>query len=284
MRYGNTSDDWMLTAHHSLIHWYRNDVNNNLLQHQYAVFGWLNKTYTYACLPIERHITEYNAPDDSLTVSTYLRYNRQKMLACDSTVSSRNGIVTTHYRYVGDDTAGQYAWMRQHHFLSAKTSVRHTSDGQTQTDSITYALKQSTNTIPYISKVTTTIDNGPEQTRYEVLETDDYANPVRLVENGVPSYLQWSEEGQRLFLRKTGTHDSNAALQDVPYSYYLYDSSLRLKMAQEPSQPAKYYLYDAYGRLIEVDYQRHEGGLVLPEYEGVIPKQTYQYEFRKIQP
>ena len=126
--------------------------------------------------------------------------------------------------------------------------------------------------------MTSTIDNGPEQIRYEVLETDEYGNPVRLTENGVPSRLTWCYDGQRLEYRTIGTYDDTTSSAFPKYSYW-YDNSLRPKKVQEPGKPIRYYYYDAYGRLIHIEGNDNQDASAVQQ----VPIRDYRYEFRKVE-
>lgn len=277
IRYAPTSADYIKTAWHSMLTWYT--AKDMFLNSAYSIFGWLNKTYTYSYLPVQRRITEYTDRGDSILTVTTISHNDKKMIAGEHTTSSKGENISTQYRYVCDDSTGRYDWMKTRHIVEPIVRKTTTVNGMERTDSTYYGMCVSgSRLIPFVSKVRTC--NGSEaeaQTVYEAMATDGYGNPTVITENGVPSTMTWGFEGQRMTQRDMGgdAGNTNNVTNNLYYSYN-YDNSLRVKSVNEPGKPVTFFDYDAYGRLQEVYLNIHsselDGGTRFP-----IRKYTYDY-------
>ena len=122
--------DWTDDGYIDVAHWHLESAPDPdplylIDKRQYYVAGWRTKIYTGSYLPIEKKETEHYQPGNkTVTRETFYSYNKNKMLAKDSTMSSSNTPITTTYTYVSD-TDG-YDWMQSRHILSPlvqKTSI-----------------------------------------------------------------------------------------------------------------------------------------------------------------
>lgn len=250
-RYEWTDTSYIHVAHWDLI----SAPNPNPLylidNRTYYAVGWLASVYTGCVLPVEKKEIEYmQSGNHPFIKETYFTYNKHKMLAKDSTVSSTGVPITTSYTYVCDSE--DYGWMQSLNIFSPLLKKTVVSGNASQHESFEYALS---NAVPYLSKKYTWTDNHVPKLVYEVLTADGSGNPTRIVENGVLSDLAWGHNGQKLISRQTGNEEGYRQQY-----YYTYDSKLQLIHAKEPGKPPYWYDYDYLGRLLEIYHVDNDNG------------------------
>lgn len=286
IKYRRTEDKPFVVAHQRYI------FLDAYLQDIYI--GWLTNTHTYSYLPVRTEETTYFQPGDiPFTTTKEIEYTENKMIRTEKEITSKGSTLSTEYKYVSDDN--QYSWLTNRHILSSLISKTTSNEGQEQKEEYAYTQK---NGIPYLSDINLTT-NEPAQTvkLYNVLETDCYANPISLFDNGQTYTLIWGGKGQKLIAKiqnaaydlikfKLGIDISSYSRKDLkdinyneitmlrtllPQAYfniYKYDNALRLVSETLPNGITTYYKYDILGRLREsYFYDVLNGKSTLQEYD-----------------
>lgn len=270
--------DWTDDGYIDVAHWHLESAPDPdplylIDNRQYYVAGWRTKIYTGSYLPIEKKETEYYQPGNkTFTRETFYSYNKNKMLAKDSTMSSSNTPITTSYTYVCD-TDG-YDWMQSQHILSPLVKKTIKNGNASQHESFEYELS---NSIPYLSKKYSWTNNQTPKLVYEVQSTDHYGNPTTIIENGVFSTLSWGFRGLKLVCRTILSADN----RNLHY-FYNYNDKLQLINAIEPGKPKLWYDYDYLGRLKEIYYNDYDpSGSSGQDYIRKIVKR-FKYDYRYV--
>jgi len=256
----------------------------------YSLTGYVGKVYLCAYLPQQKTITEFyeSAPYEEKSLYTY---NDDKLLITDSTLCSDGGWLINRFFYPADNK--RYNWMVNKHIISPIVS---TLTSQNDKGHYLEYVYESKNDIPYVKSKKTGRNATSWKEEYSVLSTDDYGNPVEIMQDGRTSVFLWGERGLRMIARFDNVTSrqmhivmgnspksfSNYSLEKIDYApifqarrmlpntlstIYQYNGNLLLKALTDNSGFTTYFKYDFLDRLREKYYFDSNGKQIIESYD-----------------
>lgn len=276
--YTKTDSSYLITGHQIPLF-----LENN--SYPDLAIGYLTKTYLYSYLTDTITETLYTDLENvAIEKIQTMEYTARKLLKKTTTATSQGNLRTVEYEYNSDNPS--YQWPGLKHILNLLTKKTTTENNQKRQEEYGYGYGEKC--IPYLSEVTTTINNDPSQTTYKVKSAGYNGKPVEIEEQGVTSLLLWGYGGQRIIAKIVNAslerlyelpgfgsfdYEDNwesayakieSIRQQLPSSQffvYTYDNRLKLQSIANPNGVTEFFNYDFLGRLIERYYtERTENG------------------------
>lgn len=253
--------------------------------------GWITHTHTASYFPKEVIDSVYSTSTDNAEVALHgYNYNSHKMLLSETHNYGYDPTVTTTYHYSYDYPS--YSWMYNNNYNDYIVDKIVSSGGMYRKETNNYSV--SGVGVPYLQKKTisnkvSVSDNYHDKTVYEVLQADNYGNPLEILADGMHTALLWGHSGQRVVARV-----ENASYQDLSlhmglvgdftledyinlytarqlmpsaqFHIYKYNNKLLLTEEIGPNQHSVYYDYDALGRLKESYIMENNTKKILKKY------------------
>ena len=276
--YTKTDSSYLITGHQIPLFLENNSCPD-------LAIGYLTKTYLYSYLTDTITETLYTDLENvAIEKIQTMEYTARKLLKKTTTATSQGNLRTVEYEYNSDNPS--YQWPGLKHILNLLTKKTTTENNQKRQEEYGYGYGEKC--IPYLSEVTTTINNDPSQTTYKVKSAGYNGKPVEIEEQGVTSLLLWGYGGQRIIAKIVNAslerlyelpgfgsfdYEDNwesayakieSIRQQLPSSQffvYTYDNRLKLQSIANPNGVTEFFNYDFLGRLIERYYtERTENG------------------------
>lgn len=256
-----------------------------------ANVGYITLTHTASYFLKDVIDSVYNTSNSNAEVALHgYNYNSHKMLLSETHNYGYAPTVTTTYHYSYDYPS--YSWMYNNNYNDYIVDKIVSSGGMYRKETNNYSV--SGVGVPYLQKKTisnkvSVSDNYHDKTVYEVLQADNYGNPLEILADGMHTALLWGHSGQRVVARV-----ENASYQDLSlhmglvgdftledyinlytarqlmpsaqFHIYKYNNKLLLTEEIGPNQHSVYYDYDALGRLKESYIMENNTKKILKKY------------------